>query len=198
MKRLCHPEVRCIKYMRKISILVTIVLICSAFVFMFPSKQEKKLFGRVEAIKILPEDVTLLAKMDTGAKTSSLSAIDIIEYEDAGRLRVAFSVVDPKRGIKFDRDLPVKRHAKIKKRKNRVVKPSGKPTFSVRPVVTITVELNGKTQEIDVNLVDRRHFNYPMLFGREALIVFDGVVDPSKQQLSNYTDTLTSHYGKKS
>ena len=184
--------------MKKLSIVATIILICSIFMFVFPSKPERKLFGRVEAIKILPEDVKLLAKMDTGAKTSSLSAINIIEYEDAGRLRVAFSVVDPKRGIKFDRDLPVKRHAKIKKRKNRAAKPSGKPTFSVRPVVSITVELNGQTQEIDVNLVDRRHFNYPMLFGREALIAFDGVVDPSKQQFSNYSGSLTSHYGKKS
>ena len=40
------------------------------------------------------------------------------------------------------------------------------------------IRLAEKEQTIRVNLTNRKRFIYPMLLGREAIIAFDGLIDP--------------------
>ena len=41
------------------------------------------------------------------------------------------------------------------------------------------IKLSDKEQVIRVNLTNRKRFIYPLLLGREAIIAFDGLIDPS-------------------
>ena len=55
-----------------------------------------------------------------------------------------------------------------------------------RPVVLMNIRLGNKTRTIRVNLTNRKHFIYPMLLGREAILAFDGVVDPNLKYTRSY------------
>ena len=48
-----------------------------------------------------------------------------------------------------------------------------------RPVVLMRVKLANQEQTIRVNLTNRKRFLYPLLLGREAIITFQGLIDPS-------------------
>ena len=48
-----------------------------------------------------------------------------------------------------------------------------------RPVVLMHIKLGEKERVIRVNLTNRKRFIYPLLLGREAIIAFDGIIDPS-------------------
>lgn len=48
-----------------------------------------------------------------------------------------------------------------------------------RPIVLINVKIGEKIRAIPVNLTNRKRFNYPLLLGRDAIIAFNGLVDPS-------------------
>ena len=47
-----------------------------------------------------------------------------------------------------------------------------------RPVVLMRIKIAGSEQMIRVNLTNRKRFIYPLLLGREAIIAFNGIVDP--------------------
>ena len=47
-----------------------------------------------------------------------------------------------------------------------------------RPVVLMAVKLGNQTKTIRVNLTNRKHFIYPMLLGREAIVAFNGIINP--------------------
>jgi hypothetical protein len=51
----------------------------------------------------------------------------------------------------------------------------------LRPVVLMEVKLGHKIRKIRVNLTNRKHFIYPMLLGREAILAFNGIVDPKRK-----------------
>ena len=48
-----------------------------------------------------------------------------------------------------------------------------------RPVVLMRIKLGEIEQVIRVNLTSRKRFIYPLLLGREAIIAFNGLIDPS-------------------
>ncbi len=48
-----------------------------------------------------------------------------------------------------------------------------------RPVVWMKIKLGDKEETIRVNLTDRSRFIYPLLLGRQAIVAFNGIVDPS-------------------
>ena len=48
------------------------------------------------------------------------------------------------------------------------------------------VKLGSEERVIRVNLTNRKRFIYPLLLGREAIIAFNGIIDPSlKYTLKN-------------
>ncbi len=135
----------------------------------------KSIYGYIEPVTLLsPDEVTLTAKLDTGAETASISAKNIQVYEKDGEEYVKFTVTHPKMEESLHYDLPIVHHARIKRRasENTEIK-----THHSRPVVNLPIFFDGKSHTIKVNLIDRSHFSTPMLLGRKALKKVGAIVD---------------------
>ncbi|MDX1674404.1 MAG: RimK/LysX family protein [Longimicrobiales bacterium] len=112
------------------------------------------------------------AKVDTGARSSSLHAYDIRRFKRGGRRRVRFKVHPIQRDFRttVEADAPL-----IDLRK--VTSSSG--TASLRPVILTAVELHGQRWEIEVTLTRRDEMGFRMLLGRQA-VRHRFVVDPGR------------------
>lgn len=118
-----------------------------------------QVIGWIEPVTLVAGQLTLDAKLDTGADVSSIDARDIRQFERNGRPWVSFAVPDRKgRRVRMER--PVERMMEIKK---------GSGGAQQRPVVMLKVCLGGVERLSVVNLVDRAHLSTPMLLGRSFL-----------------------------
>ncbi len=123
--------------------------------------------GWLESVLLQPENIRMRAKLDTGAKTSSLHAVDIKRFEKKGAPWVSFRTgVDEMVQI----NLPLIRDVKIKDHKFKA---------AVRPVVEMSICLHNQIFTGEFSLIDRSQFNYPILLGR-ALLQQGIIVDPSQ------------------
>lgn len=122
---------------------------------------------------LYPDKIPLTAKLDTGAVTASISAEDIYLYTKNDKDYVKFKVFHPEIEETPDYDLPLRRIGTIKKRAS----DRGSNKIDTRPVVEILIHFDGKSYQINVNLIDRSHFSTSMLLGREALKKFNAIVD---------------------
>jgi len=129
--------------------------------------------GWLETAKVFPGDLTIKAKLDTGAKTSSLDARHMERFERKGDDWVRFDVTDSN-GKKVTLEAPITRVVKIKRHKS----PSQE-----RPVVSMSICLGNVSKKAEVNLVDRRVFNNKLLIGRNFL-AGSLIVDPSSKYIT--------------
>ena len=105
---------------------------------------------------------SIKAKVDTGARTSSLHAFDVQEFRRAGEDMVRFAI-HPEQ----DKSKPeVQVEAPLIER--RKVTPSSGHS-ELRPVVLTTVELLGRCFEVELTLTRRDAMGFRMLLGRQAL-----------------------------
>lgn len=120
----------------------------------------KAIYGWVEPITIGTQALPLLAKLDTGATTSSLSAEAISEFErDKDDHWVRFTVRDHKnRPVVFE--APLVRHVRIRRHGS---------TPQRRPVVKLGMCVGTVYRERQFTLTDREGFVYPVLVGRNYL-----------------------------
>jgi hypothetical protein len=154
-----------------------IILAFNSTVYAKTSYKSKIIFGRREEVLMFEEKIKYKAKLDTGAKSASLLALNIQEFEIDGKLWVSFQVINPKTGAFINKEFPLKRYASIKQRRdgdNKVSK------CIKRPVIILPICLGNTVRVIEINLVDRRHFVCPVLLGRDAIIQFNAIVDPNK------------------
>ena len=142
-----------------------------------PKPMGKNLYRRIEPIILSRSNVTLNAKMDTGAQTSSLSATNIRVKIEEGSEFVVFDVLHPTVDAFKNIKLRVFKWIKIKKRMEEDCDGNILP-YTRRPVVKMEVSLRGRVKTILVNLADRRNMNFPLLMGRSAIVKYRGVVDP--------------------
>jgi len=123
-------------------------------------------YGWLEWAFLKPDHVRIKAKLDTGAKTSSIHAVDIEKFTRDDREWVRFNVpITPRNGggkrtriVPMER--PIVRDVLIKAHRGEALE---------RPVVNIDICLGGITFTTPVTLTDRSRFNYPLLLGRVAL-----------------------------
>lgn len=137
------------------------------------------LYGRYENIALPELGETLKAKMDTGAYTASLSAKDIELFTRDGNEWVRFRLATKNADDKvYEHEL-----SRISKIKNRVDEDEegDVPEVSKRPVIDLELCLGDVKRTVEVNLVDRSHFNYPLLIGSKALKEFKAAVNPAKK-----------------
>ena len=140
------------------------------------ANNEKTIYGYIEKATLVDKDITLSAKLDTGAKSASLNATNIKEIEQDGKPYLSF-IVPTKEG-----DIPFK--CEYVGEVNIKLRAGEAPTNPLlrksiqRPVVLMRIRLAEKEQTIRVNLTNRKRFIYPLLLGREAIIAFDGLIDP--------------------
>ncbi len=137
----------------------------------------KVIAGWVEKISLVEQPLVLKAKLDTGAKTSSIHAINIEPFMREGE-----------RWVKFDLlldDLDDKQHT-LHMERPRVRRVRIKDHDGVddrRAVIELEICFDGRKHVTEFTLADRSEYIYDVLLGREFLqgIV---VVDPDSTFLT--------------
>jgi len=118
----------------------------------------KKIIGAEETVRLLPMDMVFKARIDTGAKTTSIDARNITLFERDGVKWVRFDCINgDKRKTLEERVIKV---VKIKRH--------GAKSQS-RYVVKMHIVLGPVSRHIEVNLNNRERFTYPVLIGRNFL-----------------------------
>lgn len=138
--------------------------------------ESKAVYGYVEKVTLLEKNITLSAKLDTGAKSASLSAIKIEEIQENGKTYLTFIVPTKTGNFQFKAEYAGR--VRIKPRAGEINKGINANAIK-RPMVKVKIRLGNKERDILFNLTNRKRFNYPILLGRDALNAFNGVVDPS-------------------
>lgn len=144
---------------------------------------QKTLIGGIENVYLDPPGLEFSARIDTGAKTSSLNAIDIVEFERDGKPFVKFKLTHPETGELLELTRRLRRYVRIKERGDR--------DAQRRPVVKMRVALANIDEQIDFTLENRSKFKYQVLIGRNFLNDL-AIVDVSKQFTTVKTDA-TDH-----
>ena len=111
-------------------------------------------------------------KVDTGARSSSLHAFDIEEFERENEKYVRFQI----HPVQREDTVQVAAEAKVLEYRS-VRSSSGKA--SVRPVILATVAWMGSAWEVELTLANRDQMGFRMLLGREG-IRGRYLVDPGK------------------
>lgn len=135
-------------------------------------QNQKTIIGWLEQAYLPECDLVVKAKIDTGAKNSSIHPMDA-EYVGKTKgesSRIRFKTMDIN-GIPRVIEADVLRQVKIKR--------AGSLPES-RPEIELEISLGGIRKRIRVNLTDRAGMNYRMILGRTAL-EGDFVVDVSKK-----------------
>ena len=140
-----------------------------ALVFTAPvNAQEKEVVGWLEKDHIHPGNLVIHAKLDTGAKNSSLNASHVMAFHRNGEQWVRFNVTS-RYGKTVTIEREVRRVVKIKRH-------GAKP--QARFAVSLGICLGTVYKEVEVNLAERSNFLYQMLIGR-SFLAGKFIVDPS-------------------
>ena len=134
-----------------------------------PTVVAKEMVGWVENARLYPGGLTIKAKIDSGATSSSINCNCITPIDRNGENWVRFSVATPNGDIKWY-ERKVLRKVKIKRHYSE---------FQERLVIRMGICLGSTYKETDINLVDRSGLNYQLLIGRRFL---EGshTIDPGK------------------
>jgi hypothetical protein len=132
------------------------------------------IFGWAEPVILVEAGFKLEAKLDTGADTSSLDAVDIRRFRRKGESWVRFTVEDQDGDEEMRLERPLLRRVRIKRHDGESQR---------RSVISLTVCLGEHRREVEFSLIDRSQFDYPVLLGRSALAGI-AVVDPDEANLS--------------
>lgn len=143
--------------MKKYFLLIGLI---SALVFSALSNAESKdVVGWVEKVCICPGNVLVHAKLDTGAKTSSINAPNLEVFRRGSDQWVRFDLTNQEgKTVTFEQK--VMRIARIKRKGAK---------SQDRLVIRLGICVGNIYKEVEVNLVDRSHYKYQMLIGRNFL-----------------------------
>lgn len=126
-----------------------------------PSRDSGMLVGRVEQVFFQGPEVLMPARIDTGAKTSSLDARNIQDFERDGEEWVRFELHLREGESHITLERPRSRGV-------RIVSASAEDAER-RHVVEMRVSLGDVTQKAEFTLADRTGMEYPVLIGRNVL-----------------------------
>lgn len=104
---------------------------------------------------------SIKAKVDTGARSSSLHAFDVEKFQKHGQTWVRFQIHPVQRKTKPSLEV----EAKVLEFRS-VRSSSGKATM--RPVIITTLKLLGQSWPVELTLANRDEMGFRMLLGREA------------------------------
>ncbi|WP_243401203.1 RimK/LysX family protein [Leptospira harrisiae] len=124
-----------------------------------PPQYLKPIVGRVEWVEFPNWKLKLRARIDTGAKSCSIHAVNIEKITENGEEFVVFET--------FVDEKPVK----LKSRFVKEAKVSSTSGISEKRIMIREVMKMGKIKEdVIINLNDRTNLNYPILIGRNFLM----------------------------
>lgn len=140
------------------------------------TKRPKTIIGWREIVGLPDLGIERLkAKIDTGARTSALHAVDLVPFERDGTRWIEFNVPLPgePRTKRYAAPIADERHIK---------NTSGEPEH--RYVIHLTLVLGGRHWHIDVSLADREKMKFDMILGRTAVRRHNITVDPGRSFLA--------------
>lgn len=118
----------------------------------------KIIVGAIENVRLVPPNIVLEARIDTGAKTTSIDAQNITPFERDGKEWVRFDLLVGEKKYNIERKVTktilIKRHGEDSQR---------------RYVIKMRIVIGDVSQLISVNLNDRESYQYPVLIGRNFL-----------------------------
>lgn len=122
--------------------------------------KEKILIGRIEWVTLPELKIKHKARIDTGAKTTSMHAVNIEEVEQRGELFVKFQTVDSEG-----------KTVEVVRKVDSIQKVSNTAGFvTKRYVIKEKIKLGNIEREVNVNLNDRSKMDYKFLVGRNLLL----------------------------
>lgn len=116
--------------------------------------------GELEDVIVHPSNLRFEARIDTGAKSTSIHAENIQLIEREGKRFVRFSLLDKKNNKLVQLERRFRRKVIIKQQDG---------DNELRYVVTLWITLGKTKDEIEVTLTDRSVYNYEVLVGRNLL-----------------------------
>ena len=129
----------------------------------------KSIIGAIENVRLIPPNIVLKARIDTGAKTTSIDARNITPFERDGKKWVKFVCYYAKKEHTIERKVI----------KTKLIKRHGEESQR-RYVVNMRIVLGDVSQLVQVTLNDRENYTYPILIGRNVLRDYF-IVDVSKK-----------------
>lgn len=122
--------------------------------------KEKVLIGRIEWVNLPDMKIRHKARIDTGAKTTSMHAVNIEEVEQRGELFVKFQTVDSEG-----------KTVEVVRKVDTTQKVSNTSGFvSKRYVIKEKIKIGNIEREVNINLNDRSKMDYKFLVGRNLLL----------------------------
>jgi len=136
-----------------------------------------QVYGWIEKIKVAEMQDELVAKLDTGALTSSIHAENQQFFEKDGKKWVKFVVTDPREdGAKrYEMEAPLVRTVRIKE--------PGEESER-RSVVRLGFQIGERKMKAEFSLNNRHNMICPVLIGRSTIRAL-GWVDPSRTYLAD-------------
>lgn len=131
---------------------------------------DKMMLGEVERVWIVPPGLSVIARMDTGASSSSLHAANITTFERDGDDWARFDIGNADTSVTIER--PIKKYVRVFQQADKV--------GSRRPVVEMRLFLGDVTDTFSFTLADRSHLEHDMILGRNFLTDI-AMVDVAKQ-----------------
>lgn len=157
---------------KSISMVLIIILFSICFFAGGVGSDSKKVIGWLEMVRIYPGNLKIRAKIDTGAKSSSLNVYNLKKFERGGDTWVSFELRERSEGKKAKR---VTLERKVVKSVNIKSRGGG---LEERTVIKMEICIAGIYKEIEMSVLDRSNFNYQILIGRTDLAK-DFIVEPS-------------------
>ncbi|NOI66514.1 ATP-dependent zinc protease [Vibrio sp. 99-8-1] len=142
------------------------------------SQEGLLLLGEIETVEIDNIPQLFDARVDTGAETSSLNAVDIQHFERDGNKWVKFHLLDKNtnKNEEIWIEAPVIRYAKVRQ--------SSSDSAERRAVVELWVKVGKIHEKAQFTLADRSQMSHAILLGRE-FIKDIALVDVSKKYLQS-------------
>lgn len=120
---------------------------------------DKTILGQTEWVYVSALKENFKGRIDTGATTSSINAVDIIHFERDGKKWVRFNLTHAEGENAETIEAKVVRTAKIKQ--------SNTPEEAIdRPVIQLHVRIGDVAHLTEFTLTNRSHMAYPVLIGR--------------------------------
>ena len=123
------------------------------------NKAHLPIIGEVEPIYFLPMKSPFLARIDTGATTSSIDAKDIVYFERDGERWVTFKLVNRKTKEEHVFEKKIERSFKVKRAGD----------DERRKAVKMEIKMGKEVFNAFFSLADRESFDYQGLIGRNIL-----------------------------
>lgn len=135
----------------------------------------KLILGEEEWVYLPGLNEVFKSRIDTGAATSSISAVDVVVFERDGKDWVKFKIEHD--GLNSEEiSLPVERWVRIRQ--------STADETQKRAVVVAWLQVGDFKEKTEFTLTDRTHLTFPLLLGR-SFFKDVGIVDVSRKYVQD-------------